>query len=90
MHIQYDLNMILVYRYRVKSLTGLLNKHAGAVNFVWNYCLPPERPKGIAELGVRHWVCSGCSCEHDRDVNAALNILARHGHVPPVVGISVL
>ena len=27
--------MILVYRYRVKSLNGLLNKQARAVNFVW-------------------------------------------------------
>ncbi len=30
--------MILVYRYRVKSLTGLLNSQSRAVNFVWNYC----------------------------------------------------
>ncbi|WP_367184460.1 RNA-guided endonuclease InsQ/TnpB family protein [Ferrovum sp.] len=30
--------MILVYRYRIKSLTGLLNRQARAVNFVWNYC----------------------------------------------------
>ena len=30
--------MVVVYRYRVKSLTGLLNKQARAVNFVWNYC----------------------------------------------------
>lgn len=30
--------MILVYRYRVKSLTGLLNKQSRAVNFVWNFC----------------------------------------------------
>ena len=27
-----------VYRYRVKSLNGLLNKQARAVNFVWNFC----------------------------------------------------
>lgn len=30
--------MIVTYRYRVKSLTGLLNKQARAVNFVWNFC----------------------------------------------------
>jgi len=30
--------MLLVYRYRVKSLNGLLNKQARAVNFVFNYC----------------------------------------------------
>ncbi|MBP0718323.1 transposase, partial [Burkholderia cenocepacia] len=27
--------MILVYRYRVKSLNGLLNKQSRAVNYVW-------------------------------------------------------
>jgi putative transposase len=48
--------------------------------------LPESRPRGIADLGIRHWVCSDCGASHDRDVNAALNILARHGHVPPVEG----
>ena len=52
--------------------------------------LPDSRPRGIADLGVRRWVCSSCGVVHDRDTNAALNILARHGHVPPVVGIPVL
>lgn len=27
-------------------------------------------------LGVRHWTCPACEAEHDRDVNAARNILA--------------
>ena len=27
-----------VYRYRVKSLNGLLNKQARAVSYVWNFC----------------------------------------------------
>ncbi|RQR62101.1 transposase [Burkholderia sp. Bp9125] len=30
--------MITVYRYRVKSLNGLLNQRSGAVNYVWNFC----------------------------------------------------
>jgi putative transposase len=30
--------MLRVYRYRIKSLTGLLNSQARACNFVWNYC----------------------------------------------------
>lgn len=52
--------------------------------------MPPERPKGIADLGIRQWVCSSCGCIHDRDVNAALNILARSGHRTPVEGIPLL
>jgi putative transposase len=30
--------MLLVYRYRIKSLTGLLSAEARACNFVWNFC----------------------------------------------------
>lgn len=52
--------------------------------------LPDSRPKGIAGLGIRHWVCSDCGASHDRDVNAALNLLARSGHRAPVEGIPVL
>ena len=39
-------------------------------------CKPPERPKGIAGLGIREWQCSECGVTHDRDINAAKNILA--------------
>ena len=37
--------------------------------------LPPSRPKGIADLGKRVWRCDDCGTNHDRDVNAARNIL---------------
>ena len=51
--------------------------------------LPGSRPKGIAGLGVREWQCSDCGCVHDRDLNAALNIL-RRGRATLDVGIPVL
>jgi putative transposase len=38
-------------------------------------CLPASRPKGIADLGIRAWTCSDCGTVHDRDVNAARNVL---------------
>ncbi|WP_080434773.1 zinc ribbon domain-containing protein [Burkholderia ubonensis] len=126
--------MILVYRYRVKSLNGLLNKQSRAVNHVWNFCNDTQkhalkggkkwptgfdlnvlttgsskalgihsgtvnsscgstdsttRPRGIAGLRIREWTCSGCGVVHDRDTNAALNIL-RCGRASPVVGIARL
>ena len=52
-------------------------------------CGAVSGPKGIAGLGVRHWQCASCGASHDRDVNAAWNIL-RVGleRQAPAVGIS--
>lgn len=38
-------------------------------------CSPPSRPRGIAGLRIREWICDECGAVHDRDVNAANNIL---------------
>lgn len=51
--------------------------------------LPESRPKGIAGLGIREWTCLECGSHHDRDVNAARNILAA-GHRRLAVGIPIL
>ena len=35
---------------------------------------------GRKELSVREWTCLNCGAVHDRDVNAAINILVAGGH----------
>jgi len=39
-------------------------------------CSARSGPKGIAGLGIRAWICGECGTVHDRNVNAAKNILA--------------
>jgi IS605 OrfB family transposase len=43
-------------------------------------------PTGLDSLAVRRWMCSGCGDTHDRDVNAAKNILAAGRRPPSVCG----
>ncbi len=49
-------------------------------------CKAITGPAGLDRLVVRRWVCSGCGDTHDRDVNAARNILAAGRCSPSVCG----
>jgi putative transposase len=43
-------------------------------------------PQGLRQLVVREWCCSDCGAEHQRDVNAARNILLAARYRPSVRG----
>ena len=55
---------------------------------VCSSCASKTGPKGVADLGIRSWICCECGISHDRDINSARNILFRSGHRTPAEGIS--
>ena len=85
---------ILKHQLRYKSLQA--GRKFAEVSEQWttqtcSACGCTAGPKGRAGLNERAWVCPGCGTSHDRDVNAARNILALGlGHGPPVGGIRPL
>ena len=67
-------------RYKASRHGGTFREVDEVSTFTTQTCsttgiIPPERPRGIAGLGVREWECSACGEIHGRDVNAARNIL---------------
>jgi transposase len=55
---------------------GLDDLVATSAGEVCSVCSARSGPKGIAGLGIRVWTCGDCGTVHDRNVNAAKNILA--------------
>lgn len=53
-------------------------------------CGARSGPKGTAGLRMREWVCDGCGVQHDRDTNAAVNLLLGLERQPLVAEIPVL
>ena len=52
---------------------------------------PRQQSEGYGRAWIRHWECSDCGATHDRDVNAALNILrVGRERPPPAVEIPAL
>lgn len=80
----------------LRTLLNYKSEHAGGMFLEINEAyttqtcsccgaIGPNSPKGRAGLGIREWTCE-CGVAHDRDVNAAKNILAL-GHERLAVGI---
>jgi len=83
---------------QLKTMLAYKCAHAGIVfrevNEVYttrtcSACGVRSGPQGRQGLRIREWTCCACGVMHDRDVNAARNILAA-GHGRPAEGITVL
>ena len=68
---------MLAWKLRLRSGGMLLEVSEHLTTQTCSECgrLPSSRPRGIAGLGIREWTCDDCGAVHDRDVNAAKNIL---------------
>jgi putative transposase len=75
--------------YKAKRLAGVCVSGSEMFSSVTcSACLQQTGPRGRRTLGVRVWVCPNCGVAHDRDVNAAKNILSlRIGRGTPIKGI---
>ena len=85
---------------QLKTMLEYKSRWAGVVymevneNYTTQTCsccgaISANSPKGRAGLRIREWTCTGCGALHDRDINAARNILAL-GHERLAVGIPFL
>lgn len=76
--------------YKAQRLAGVCVSGREAFSSVTcSACGARSGPSGLSALGVREWCCTACGVVHDRDVNAARNIL-RTGRGTPIKGIPVL
>jgi len=65
---------MLLYKARMQGVEVVITNEAFSTQLC-SKCQNLGGPKGIAQLGIRSWVCSHCNTTHARDVNAARNIL---------------
>lgn len=65
---------ILSYK-AVRHQGRVVNVSEFASTITCSNCFEKNGPSGLIDLGVREWTCNQCHAHHDRDINAARNIL---------------
>lgn len=63
-------------KYKAMRHSGVcLEVNESSSTVLCSICQNKTGPSGLRDLGVREWTCSICEARHDRDINAAQNIL---------------
>lgn len=71
----HEFKSMLLYKSERHGSTVMLVDKFFASTQRCSHCHKITGPKGINNLSVRQWTCDSCHSDHDRDVNAAVNIL---------------
>jgi putative transposase len=68
--------LIPLLKYKASMLGGtVLEVNEAYSTKTCNTCLDESGPSGLSGLSVREWTCGSCGQIHERDINAAKNIL---------------
>jgi transposase len=78
---------MLGYKCRVGGRT-LIPVKSRFTTMTCSSCGALTGPTGLAGLKVRHWVCSACGADHDRDFNSAVVVLNAGLGIQPRRGLS--
>ena len=70
----YQIKMFLAYK-TLRRQGRMLEINEKYSTITCSGCLSRSGPSGLSGLSIREWKCGVCGSAHDRDVNAARNIL---------------
>ena len=70
--------LLEVFNEKYAFIAYLLYAVVGLIVFsIWYYKGFVKKNPKVRDLSIRKWRCPECGCLHDRDINAAINILKK-------------
>jgi putative transposase len=70
----YEIRRQLQYKATMRNGRIVIDDRFFPSTQICSECSCLSGPKGREQLNVEQWICSECGAEHDRDINAAINL----------------